>query len=177
MVYLTTQEKKPLPTHVKINSSKYPSTVLCEQIDTVNKDKVGDYIGQCSMAEMKKIDAALAVSIGIGINIKSNDLVKKWAEAANEAVKPDEKEPEPIAEKVEMPDIETQLEIAKITAERDVYKQVIRGCNGTEIGGSMALIKRDRENFWMLNWLDEYMTGHKGFICGGCFKNIFNKEK
>lgn len=87
MVYLTTQEKKPLPTHVKINSSKYPSTVLCEQIDTVNKDKVGDYIGQCSMAEMKKIDAALAVSIGIGINIKSNDLVKKWAEAANEAVK------------------------------------------------------------------------------------------
>lgn len=153
VVYLTTQEKKPLPTHVKINSSKYPSTVLCEQIDTVNKDKVGDYIGQCSMAEMKKIDAALAVSIGIGINIKSNDLVKKWAEAANEAVKPDEKEPKPIAEKVEMPDVETQLEIAKITAERD------------------------RENFWILNWLDEYMTGHKGFICGGCFKNIFNKEK
>lgn len=94
------------------------------QIDTVNKDKVGDYIGQCSMAEMKKIDAALAVSIGIGINIKSNDLVKKWAEAANEAVKPDEKEPEPIAEKVEMPDVETQLEIAKITAERDVYKRL-----------------------------------------------------
>ena len=124
VVYLTTQEKKPLPTHVKINSSKYPSTVLCEQIDTVNKDKVGDYIGQCSMAEMKKIDAALAVSIGIGINIKSNDLVKKWSEAANEAVKPDEKEPEPIAEKVEMPDIETQLEIAKITAERDVYKRL-----------------------------------------------------
>lgn len=30
VVYLTTQEKKPLPTHVKINSSKYPSTVLCE---------------------------------------------------------------------------------------------------------------------------------------------------
>ena len=124
VVYLTTQEKKPLPTHVKINSSKYPSTVLCEQIDTVNKDKVGDYIGQCSMAEMKKIDAALAVSIGIRINIKSNDLVKKWAEAANEAVKPDEKEPEPIAEKVEMPDVETQLEIAKITAERDVYKRL-----------------------------------------------------
>lgn len=56
--------------------------------------------------------------------IISNDLVKKWAEAANEAVKPDEKEPEPIAEKVEMPDVETQLEIAKITAERDVYKRL-----------------------------------------------------
>lgn len=39
------------------------------------------------------------------------------------------------------------------------------------------LIKQERENFWMLNWLDEFMEGHKGFICGGCFKNIFNKEK
>lgn len=39
------------------------------------------------------------------------------------------------------------------------------------------LIKENRDNFWTLNWLDEFMVGHKGFICGGCFKNIFNKEK
>ena len=39
------------------------------------------------------------------------------------------------------------------------------------------LVKADRDNFWVLNWLDEFMTGHKGFICGGCFKNIFSKEK
>lgn len=39
------------------------------------------------------------------------------------------------------------------------------------------LTKVDKENFWILNWLDEFMTGHKGFICGGCFKNIFNHEK
>ena len=38
------------------------------------------------------------------------------------------------------------------------------------------LVKQDRDNFWILNWLDEFMTGHKGFICGGCFKNIFNHE-
>ena len=126
VVYLTTQEKKPLPTHVKICSAKYPSIALCEQIDTVNKDKVGDYIGQCSMAEMKKIDAALAVSIGIGINIKSNDLVKKWAEAANSTAETENKEPEPVVEKVETPDIETRLEIAKITAERDVYKRLYK---------------------------------------------------
>lgn len=36
--------------------------------------------------------------------------------------------------------------------------------------------REDRGNFWILNWLDEFMIGHKGFICGGCFKNIFNKE-
>ena len=39
------------------------------------------------------------------------------------------------------------------------------------------LVKAERENFWMLNWLDQFMVGHKGFICGGCFKNIFSKEK
>ena len=39
------------------------------------------------------------------------------------------------------------------------------------------LIKESRDNYWVLNWLDEFMIGHKGFICGGCFKNIFNKEK
>lgn len=38
-------------------------------------------------------------------------------------------------------------------------------------------IKEARDNYWMLNWLDQFMIGHKGFICGGCFKNIFNKEK
>lgn len=39
------------------------------------------------------------------------------------------------------------------------------------------LTKQERDNYWMLNWLDEFMVGHKGFICGGCFKNIFNREK
>lgn len=39
------------------------------------------------------------------------------------------------------------------------------------------LVEKERENFWMLNWLDQYMAGHKGFIAGGCFKNIFCKEK
>lgn len=41
----------------------------------------------------------------------------------------------------------------------------------------MAIIEEQRDNYFQLNWLDKYMTGHKGFICGGCFKNIFNKEK
>lgn len=39
------------------------------------------------------------------------------------------------------------------------------------------MIKEDINNFKILNWLDEFMMGHKGFICGGCFKNIFNHEK
>lgn len=65
----------------------------------------------------------MAVSIGIGVNIKGNALIKKWFEATEE---PTEKEVKKVApqEKKEKPNIEIQLEIAKITAERDVYKRL-----------------------------------------------------
>lgn len=33
------------------------------------------------------------------------------------------------------------------------------------------------DNFYQVRWLDNYMEGHKGFIAGGCFKNIFCGEK
>lgn len=39
------------------------------------------------------------------------------------------------------------------------------------------IIEANTDNFWMLRFLDKFMIGHNGFICGGCFKNIFNKEK
>lgn len=32
------------------------------------------------------------------------------------------------------------------------------------------------ENYLALRQLDKYMIGHKGYIAGGVFKNIFNKE-
>lgn len=38
-------------------------------------------------------------------------------------------------------------------------------------------INRSIDNLWKVALLDEYMIGHKGFIAGGCFKNIFNGEK
>lgn len=38
-------------------------------------------------------------------------------------------------------------------------------------------IKNIPENFWFLRFLDQYMQSHKGFIAGGCFKNILSREK
>ena len=64
VVFLTTQEKKPLPTHVEV-VCKTPSTALCENIQTVSKERLGDFIRICSTAEMKKIDEALLVSLGL----------------------------------------------------------------------------------------------------------------
>lgn len=39
------------------------------------------------------------------------------------------------------------------------------------------LVEKNIDNFQNLNWLFDFMRFHKGFICGGCFKNIFNHEK
>lgn len=64
IVYLTSQEKKPLPTHVEV-ICKVPSTALCENIQTVAKERLGDFIRSCTSSEMKKIDNALLISLGM----------------------------------------------------------------------------------------------------------------
>jgi hypothetical protein len=40
----------------------------------------------------------------------------------------------------------------------------------------MEFTIKDKQTFFRLNKLDQYMSGHKGFIAGGVFKNIFNDE-
>lgn len=35
----------------------------------------------------------------------------------------------------------------------------------------------DIYNYRQLWWLDKLLIGHKGYIAGGCFKNIFNNER
>lgn len=64
VVYLTTQEKNQMPTHADV-LCKVPSVALCEQIFTVHKDRLGDYIRSCTEEEMKGIDKALMVSLGL----------------------------------------------------------------------------------------------------------------
>lgn len=65
VVYLTTQPKKDLPTHVQIQATGVISTALCEQIQSVDCRRIGRFCGRCTAEEMKKIDVALAVSLGL----------------------------------------------------------------------------------------------------------------
>lgn len=64
MVFLTSQEKKPLPTHVEI-ITKVHSIALCENIQTVSKERLREFLKSCTTTEMKKIDEALLISLGI----------------------------------------------------------------------------------------------------------------
>lgn len=65
VVYTTTQIKRPLPTHVEITSTPRKSLALCEQIITVAKQRVGEYVGKLSEKEMELVNRALAISLGL----------------------------------------------------------------------------------------------------------------
>lgn len=65
VVYLTTQAKKDMPTHVPIQSTGRPSTALCEHIDYVSTQLVGDYCGRCTDEEMDAINTALRHALSL----------------------------------------------------------------------------------------------------------------
>lgn len=68
VVYCTSREKRlDLPTHVQVRSTPVPSTVLCEQIVSADKTRLGEFLGRCTESEMQRINIALAISIGIGV--------------------------------------------------------------------------------------------------------------
>lgn len=65
VVYLTTQPKTDLPTHTAVAGLRSPSTTLCEQITTVSVERLGNYCGHVTDAEMEGIDAAMRISLGL----------------------------------------------------------------------------------------------------------------
>jgi mRNA interferase MazF len=63
--------KAKLPTHVEISSEEYglnkDSVVLLEQIRTLDKRRLKERIGHMTDSDMEKVDAALLVSVGLGV--------------------------------------------------------------------------------------------------------------
>lgn len=63
---LTTQVKNPLPTHATLIYGKCKgSTVLCEQVRTLDKRRIKTLVGVCAEEEMARIDRALKISLNI----------------------------------------------------------------------------------------------------------------
>nr|DAR09629.1 MAG TPA: PemK-like protein [Caudoviricetes sp.] len=65
IVYLTTAEKKPMPTHVSIETMGKQSTALCEAIYTVDKERLENYYCTLTSDEMKLVGQAVLVSLGL----------------------------------------------------------------------------------------------------------------
>ena len=63
-----TKTKAKLPTHFNIGPEsglERPSIVLLEQLRTIDKQRLGSYIGQLSLPQVRELNHALAISIGL----------------------------------------------------------------------------------------------------------------
>ena len=83
VVYLTTQPKTELPTHVFINSAQKVSIALCECVVSVSKERIGNYYGQTTREEMKKINEALKIALDLEekrAEMPQNDVKRQQAE-------------------------------------------------------------------------------------------------
>ena len=115
IVYLTTREKRPMQTHVHINAAGklQESTAICEQIFTVDKLRLNDYIGQLCDKEMQDIEFGLIVSLGLDNYLSKPKPVEAPAVAAV---------PVPVAAP-SVPDTKEELE--KLRVQRDTYKELL----------------------------------------------------
>ena len=124
VVYLTTQPKTDLPTHIDIKSANRPSIALCEQISSVSKERLGNYIGTCTKYELEMLNAGMMISLGIDIPIQKV------------IVQPQEKKEEPIKA---MPQEKPSEELIKAIAERDMFERLYREMLEKLIGGKVAV--------------------------------------
>ena len=134
VVYMTTRPKTDLPTHVFTRSALSPSTILCEQIFTVSKQRVDAQIGKLTDSEMLSVDAALAISLGLDFG-QSECICPSDCHGIVPIVRePTEEELEAIAKKMHeegtlvIPEPESQpdqsAELIKAQTERDIYKEL-----------------------------------------------------
>lgn len=114
VAFCTTQPKSNLPTHVEILSTGRASTVMCEQINTVSLERLGNYIGRCTAEEMRDIDIAVATALGLK---KYPGLIERLKEREQQV----EKREAVVGKET---DTKAALELATVKAERDTYRRL-----------------------------------------------------
>jgi mRNA interferase MazF len=65
IVYLTSKPKQESPAHFVMRCKGVTSTVLCEEIVTIDKSRVGKYIDKLTDAEMSKLDNCLRYALDL----------------------------------------------------------------------------------------------------------------
>ena len=105
VVYLSNTDKKR-EGYVRVRTEKGLSVAHCENIYSVDKSRLGTYLGQCGEDEMAKIDAAILRSLGIAAILRSLGI------AAIPAVQRESEAPE-------------ALDTAAV--ERDIYRRLYEG--------------------------------------------------
>lgn len=111
VVFLTTQPKNDLPTHVDIRSTQRNSIAICEQINSVSINRIQNKIGECTSYEMMMIDAALEISLDLNKNGTNPEREKKQVVSQ-----------EPTNSEKDSMILDLRLQIAKVCEQREIYK-------------------------------------------------------
>lgn len=61
---ITSRKKTNIPTHVKAGLF-YESTIMCEQIKTLDKNRLHNFVGNLTSKKLEEIDKALKISLDI----------------------------------------------------------------------------------------------------------------
>lgn len=68
---ISSAKKTNMPTHIRIFGSKMlseNSVILAEQIRTIDRNRLKDYVGSVGLEIMEKVDMAMKISIGVNVN-------------------------------------------------------------------------------------------------------------
>lgn len=130
VVYMTTQPKTDLTTHVTVRSTGRLSTVLCEQVSSVSTDRVNNYIGQVSEQEMKNIDIALMISLQLSGGGKTSKQYNETIQKQQEEIEYYRNKIQAMQQSLEEKETEKPQEAAgeasetvvRLETERDTYK-------------------------------------------------------
>ena len=122
IVYCSLSFKKRVhPTHVKITSGDKIAIAKCEQVHSVDKSRLSEYIGTITEEQQTNIDAALAIGLELKPNAHLMTLFKKW-EAYIKTYHLDVVEEQKLLRKQLCSNHDTQQIIERLIAERDSYK-------------------------------------------------------
>lgn len=109
VVMCSASNKRDLPEHITIRTTPVVSTALCEHIYTVDKSRLGKFVGRCTKAEIAALDIGIMSALALG----AYDLARP-VEAAAEA--------HPIEQP--FPLVQPDMELAIVQVERDTYKSM-----------------------------------------------------
>ena len=119
VVYCSASPKKELPEHITIRSTEQISTALCENVYTVDKSRVGRYVGRCTKREMEQVDLGLLSGLDLGL-LSGLGLAQYGLASPQE----DEEEPEPEPVHGDTEDGTASMALVIAQTERDTYKRM-----------------------------------------------------
>lgn len=124
VVPITSQEKKPMPTHVDIHVNTISGTAICEHIINVHKQHLEGFCGELDEKTQAEIDKALRIQLGL--SEEKEDVKRSTPQQEDFKFKKI-----PVQFNVPAPEIK----IAKLEQERDVYKELYMQLLNRNIAG------------------------------------------